>query len=160
MDHSPPVSSVHGILQARILEWAAIPSSRGSSRHSDRIHVSCKSCTAGSYRWATREALLSRFSCVWLFVTSWNQPGFSVRGISQARILDRVAIPFPSDLPIPGIEPATSLTSPVLAGGFLVLHKTLLSILPAQPQPPVNSKQWETSSSSIFFSSITVLNTT
>ena len=31
MDCSPPGSSVHGILQAGILEWAAIPSSRGSS---------------------------------------------------------------------------------------------------------------------------------
>ena len=31
MDGSPPASSVHGILQARILEWVAISSSRGSS---------------------------------------------------------------------------------------------------------------------------------
>ena len=31
MDYSPPGSSVHGILQARILEWLAIPFSRGSS---------------------------------------------------------------------------------------------------------------------------------
>ena len=31
MDSSPPGSSVHGILQARILEWVAMPSSRGSS---------------------------------------------------------------------------------------------------------------------------------
>ena len=31
MDCSPPGSSVHGILQARILEWLAIPFSRGSS---------------------------------------------------------------------------------------------------------------------------------
>ena len=31
MDCSPPVSSVHGILQARMLEWVAMPSSRGSS---------------------------------------------------------------------------------------------------------------------------------
>ena len=31
MDGSPPGSSVHGILQARILEWVAMPSSRGSS---------------------------------------------------------------------------------------------------------------------------------
>ena len=35
MDCSPPGSSVHGILQARILEWIAISSSRGSSRPSD-----------------------------------------------------------------------------------------------------------------------------
>jgi len=31
MDYSPPGSSVHRILQARVLEWVALPSSRGSS---------------------------------------------------------------------------------------------------------------------------------
>ena len=36
MDCSPPGSSVHGILQARILEWVAMPSSRESSPHRDR----------------------------------------------------------------------------------------------------------------------------
>ena len=40
MDGSPPVSSVHGILQARILEWVAISFSRGSSRPRDRTQVS------------------------------------------------------------------------------------------------------------------------
>ena len=35
----PPSSSVHGILQARILEWAAMPSSRGSSPPRDRTWV-------------------------------------------------------------------------------------------------------------------------
>ena len=33
-----------GTLQARILEWAAMPSSRGSARPRDRTHVSCVSC--------------------------------------------------------------------------------------------------------------------
>ena len=36
MVYSPPGSSVHGILQARILEWVATPSSRGSSRPRDQ----------------------------------------------------------------------------------------------------------------------------
>ena len=36
-----PGSSVHGFLQARILEWVAVPSSRGSSRPRDRTCVSC-----------------------------------------------------------------------------------------------------------------------
>ena len=36
MDCSPAGSSVHGILQARILEWAAMPSSRGSSQPRDQ----------------------------------------------------------------------------------------------------------------------------
>ena len=41
MDCSPPGSSVHGILQARILEWLAIPFSRGSSQPRDQTQVSC-----------------------------------------------------------------------------------------------------------------------
>ena len=45
MDGSPPDSSVHGILQARILERATMPSSRGSSWPRDRTHLSYVSCT-------------------------------------------------------------------------------------------------------------------
>ena len=40
MDCSPPGSSVHGIFQERILEWVAMPSSRGSSQPRDRAQVS------------------------------------------------------------------------------------------------------------------------
>ena len=55
MDYSPPSSSVHEILQARILEWVAIPFSRGSSRARDWTQVSR---IAGRFFtvWATREA--------------------------------------------------------------------------------------------------------
>ena len=38
---SPPGSSVHGILQARILEWVAMSSSRGSSQPRDQTFISC-----------------------------------------------------------------------------------------------------------------------
>ena len=41
MDCSPPGFSVHGILQARILEWVAIPFSRGFSQPKNRPLVSC-----------------------------------------------------------------------------------------------------------------------
>ena len=41
MDCSPPVSSVHRILQARILEWVAMLSSRGSSQPRDQTHLLC-----------------------------------------------------------------------------------------------------------------------
>jgi len=44
VDCSPPGSSVHGILQARILVWVAVPSSRGSSCPKDWSHVSYISC--------------------------------------------------------------------------------------------------------------------
>ena len=58
MDYSLPGSSVHGIFQARILEWVAIPFSRGSSQSRDRTRVSC---IAGRFFsiWATREAIWS-----------------------------------------------------------------------------------------------------
>ena len=41
MDGSMPGSSGHGILQARILEWVAMPTSRGSSQPRDWTHISC-----------------------------------------------------------------------------------------------------------------------
>ena len=55
MDCSPPGFSVHGIFQARVLEWVAISFSRGSSQPRDRTRVSH---TAGRCFtvWATREA--------------------------------------------------------------------------------------------------------
>ena len=45
MDCSPPGFSVHGIFQARILEWIAISFSRGTSQTRDPTHVSCLCCT-------------------------------------------------------------------------------------------------------------------
>ena len=65
MDCSPPGSSVHGILQARILEWVAISSSRGSSRSRDWTQAACVSCIAGGlYYWATWEAPV-KFTYIW-----------------------------------------------------------------------------------------------
>ena len=46
VDCSPPGSSVHG---TRILEWVAMPSSRGSSQPRDQTCVSCASCIAGEF---------------------------------------------------------------------------------------------------------------
>ena len=55
IDCLPPGSSVHGILQARILEWVAFPFSRGSSQLRVQTQVSD---TAGRFfaTWASREA--------------------------------------------------------------------------------------------------------
>ena len=59
MDRSLTGSSVHGILQARILDWVAMPSSRGSSRPRDRTPVSVSPALSG-----------------WLFTikTTWEAP--------------------------------------------------------------------------------------
>ena len=59
----PPGSSVHGILQARKLEWVAISFSRGYSQSRDWTQVSC---IAGKRinLWATREVDLILFLMV------------------------------------------------------------------------------------------------
>ena len=88
VDCHPPGSSVHGIFQARILEWVAISSSRGSSGPRDQTHVSCVSrpgrqilyyCATGE---AASEIPLQHFSVqfssvqllihIQLFVTPWT----------------------------------------------------------------------------------------
>ena len=55
MDCRLPGSSVHGILQARTLEWVAIPFPRRSSPHRDWIWVSCITSRFFTI-WATRES--------------------------------------------------------------------------------------------------------
>ena len=49
MDCSPQGSSVHGILQAKILEWVAMSPSTGSAQHRDQTCVSCISFIAGTF---------------------------------------------------------------------------------------------------------------
>ena len=62
MDCYPPGSSLHGILQARILEWVALFFSRGSFRPRDQTRIFCVSCTGRwvLYLWATGEAPCSQ----------------------------------------------------------------------------------------------------
>ena len=64
VDCCPPGSSVHGIFPARIMEWIAISSSRGSTWPKDWSCVSCISCIGRRilYPWATSEVL-----CRWCF---------------------------------------------------------------------------------------------
>ena len=77
IDCSLPGSSVHGFLQARILEWVAIPFSRGSTWPRDWTWVSC---IAGRFFtvWATREALVSHM-CKFL-----RGSGFSIHRVLWA----------------------------------------------------------------------------
>ena len=63
MDCSLPGSSIHGIFQARVLEWVAISFSRGSSQPEDRTQVSHIAGRRFAV-WATRESLF--------LSTDWN----------------------------------------------------------------------------------------
>ena len=69
MDCSLSGSSVHGILQARILKWVARPSSRGSRGHWDWTNISC---IAGGFftHWATWEAQIGKIY-IYISPPSW-----------------------------------------------------------------------------------------
>ena len=103
LDCGPPGSSVHGILQARILEWVAMPSSRGSFQPRKRTHISY--IADGFFtQWVTWEAPIMHWkksesevaqSCLILCdPVDCSLPGSSVHGILQARILEWGAISF------------------------------------------------------------------
>ena len=68
MDCRLPDPFVHGILQARMLEWVAMTSSRGSSQPRDRTHISCGSCSTGGF-----------------FIT--EPPGKSIRKVTRGQML-------------------------------------------------------------------------
>ena len=119
MNWSPPGSSAQGILQAKILEWAAMPCSRGSSRPRDQGHVYF-SCSGRRilYHWHHLGSLLTLAR---LHILCWIEVGrmeslpcfqsekvkvaqscptvcdlmdYTVHGILLARILEWVAFPF------------------------------------------------------------------
>ena len=91
-------SSIHAILQARILEWVAISFSRGSSPLRDATHVSCISCTGRRvlYHWCHLGSPVIPCSVTQSCPTlcdplDFSLPGSSVHGILQATILEWVA---------------------------------------------------------------------
>ena len=134
MDCSPPGSSVHEILQARILEWVAIFLLQGIFWTQDRTLVSCVSCVGrwilyfwrqlgSSWRWGEckkKNYLLFSFqlvkwkslSCIRLFATPWTI--YIVHGILQARMQEWVAFPFSRG----SSQPRDQTQVSHIAGGF------------------------------------------
>ena len=110
MDCSLPSSSVHGTLQARILEWVAISFSRrndqggskvtqGTSPPAPKDPIHCVSCSVMSDS---------------LQLHGLSPPGSSVHGILQARVLEWVAIPFSRA----SSQPRDPTQVSCIAGGF------------------------------------------
>ena len=98
MHYSPPGSSVQGTLQARILGWVDMPSSRGSSQSRDQTYVSLLHWQAGSLPLAPprkpQMSEVAQSSPTLCNPVDCSPPGSSVHGILQARILEWVAISF------------------------------------------------------------------
>ena len=99
MDCSPPGSSVHGILQARIVGWIAIPFSWGSFRPRDRTWVSCIEGGVGAVREAPHESMwpMSSDTTDRGVLTNWivsrRSPGCGGTGhpITKEKLVDSVA---------------------------------------------------------------------
>ena len=144
MDCSLPGSSLHGILQAGVLEWVAISFSRGSSRPRDWTCVSCSSCIGRQvlYHYTTGEActvayVLEIFTCSqspWfgqnLFPFVWNTfpppqlPACSPESHSQSSAYDSNAPPL-------RLTPPTSLKLP--SGWPLYCPKEALGVASLLP---------------------------
>ena len=120
-DGSLPGSMVHGIFQARILEWAAISFSRGSSQPGIEPRSPALQMDASP------SEPLGKPVAPW--TTVCHAP--LSMGFSKQECWSKLPFPPPGDLPYLRIEPA-SLGSPASAGGFLT-----------------TSASWEAPSSSI-----------
>ena len=103
--------SIHGILHARILEWVAVPSSRGSSRPGDWNHVSYVSCVGRGFyhqhhlgnpdvcmKWKGKVAQSCPTLC-----DPMDQAPPSME-FSRQEYSSGLPFPPPGDLPDPGIE--------------------------------------------------------
>ena len=117
MDCSLPGSSVHGIFQARILEWAAISFSKGSSQPRDQTQVSCivgRCFYHLSHQGSPREGSPGKAYCPW-----WSQREAS-RAVSQF------------DCPVGDLRDISSRPTQALL--YLKNAKTLLSLKTTQKQ--------------------------
>ena len=109
-DCSPPGSYVRGILQAKIMEWVAIPFSRSSSWPKDQIRISCIAglffivrTTREAHHFLQKKKNTKLFSKYWiptskldqihgvgwaLEVTCWNRCNFTINNIRHGVILE------------------------------------------------------------------------
>ena len=115
MDHT-----VHGILQARILEWVAFPFSRGSSWPRDQTSVSC--FAGGFLSGKPEETKRNLFSSVQLLSHVWlcdPMPGFPV--LHQLLKLAQTHVHWVGD----AIQPSSTLSSPSPPAFNLSQHQGL-----------------------------------
>ena len=94
-DSSPPGSSFHGVLQARVLEWVAIPSP--GDLPDPGIKLGSPALQANSLP-SEPLLLLSHFSRVWLYVTPWTEAHQAPQSLGFSRQEHWSGLPFPSPM--------------------------------------------------------------
>ena len=92
MDCSPPGSSVHGMLQTRIMEWVAMPSSRGSSWPGDWTRISCVS-------WVGRWVLYQCSAPAWKI--PWTEKPGRLQSMGSQRVGHDFTFTFTFSLSLP-----------------------------------------------------------
>ena len=104
---SPPGSSIHGILQTRILEWVAIPFSRESFQPRDQSWASCIAVRFFSI-WATSEICSVMSDSLWPhgLHSPWNSPGQNI-GVGSLSLLQGI-------FPTQGSNPSLLLCRQIL----------------------------------------------
>ena len=114
MDCSLPGSSVHGIFQARVLEWGAIWNLKnGTNELIYKIEIDTD---IENKPMVTESKGAHLLSCAWLFVAPWtigHQPPLSM-GFLRQEYWSGLPFPTPGNLPHPGVRP-TYLVVPALA---------------------------------------------
>ena len=114
MDRSLPGSSVHGILQARIPEWVAIPFSRGSSWPRDQTRAFCIASHQGSLFMI--KVKVKSLSHVRLFVTPWTVAYQAPPSMGFSRQECWSGLPFPSPRKVPPSQPRNRTRVSCIAG--------------------------------------------
>ena len=114
-DHRPPGSSAHGILQARIPEWVAMPSSRGSSRPRDQSCISYIPCIGRHVLYplappekSTQVYIFIKFLLV--MISNWRQEKGSRCGLCVGIVLQNTVM-MPSSWKKGNYSHTSSITS-------------------------------------------------
>ena len=116
IDGSPPGFSFPGILQARILEWVAI--SFSIRHHTELMHNKFLVCLM-------KESEVSQLCPSLCDAMDCSLPGFSVHAFSRQEYWSGLPLPFPGDLPDPGIK----LGSPALKADDCLMKVRYLNII-------------------------------
>ena len=127
MDCSLPGFSVHGVLQARILEWVAMPSSRGIflNQGSKLCLLRLLHCRWILYCWATGEAFKTSVSSVWFSSVAQSCPTLCdpMNRSTQASLSITNSQSLPKPTPIKSVMPSS----------HLILCRPLLLLPPSPP---------------------------
>ena len=133
MERSPPGSSVHGMLQARILEWVAMTSFRGSSWTRDQTHISFISFIG---RWVLYHQH-HLWSLIWTICCSVTQSCLSDSLWPQRLQHDRLPCSLPSSRVCSNSRPLSQWCHPIISSSVIPFSSGLQSF-PASGTFPVS----------------------